>query len=578
MLLMASRLVAPTTTVSSTPLYLFDKYYTSESLLNGEIDTSSSFIQSACEEECLEHLLVYTALDTLSSINDDIPLEEVYESTYDAKHDGIGEEYIEPVARSVETMEVVENVVQSTANSVIVASQNENLFSVPSSDSDERSGGHSVNEYNLRRIDTHSLLLHREKHAQFIKKYLKEPLKSKMVFLEASRVWCLYWILHSLNLLDNSSNPIVDEGVAYDAGNEDTSLESESCKSMPSINAQEILRDCLSCSVKMFIQSTWDPCRGGYGGGPKQVSHLGSTYAAVVSLLSEGSDESLASIDRQGIYNFLLQSRDEISGGYRMHEDGEVDMRGTYCAIATASMLHILTDELTKGVSEYIKSCQTYEGGLCGELGQEAHGGYTHCGVATLAILGNGGILDLDALLNWSTKRQMGLEGGFQGRTNKLVDSCYSYWLGGLFPLLREIFWQLNRPLPFDHNWFSSRHVQLYLLACCQSYKGGFRDRPGSGSDLYHTCYSLSGLSLAQHSASSSMTDCSLESVVGPSSNLLVATDFFYNIVTEKAKRAREYFLRIPFVEKRSNSRGMEGQGVLRFWDCSYFHEDTGFH
>jgi prenyltransferase beta subunit len=30
----------------------------------------------------------------------------------------------------------------------------------------------------------------------------------------------------------------------------------------------------------------------------------------------------------------------------------------------------------------------------------------------------------------------MSVEGGFQGRTNKLVDSCYSFWQGSLFSLL----------------------------------------------------------------------------------------------------------------------------------------------
>jgi hypothetical protein len=30
----------------------------------------------------------------------------------------------------------------------------------------------------------------------------------------------------------------------------------------------------------------------------------------------------------------------------------------------------------------------------------------------------------------------MSFEGGFQGRTNKLVDSCYSFWQGGIFPLI----------------------------------------------------------------------------------------------------------------------------------------------
>ena len=32
----------------------------------------------------------------------------------------------------------------------------------------------------------------------------------------------------------------------------------------------------------------------------------------------------------------------------------------------------------------------------------------------------------------------MRLEGGFQGRTFKLVDGCYSFWLGGVFPILKK--------------------------------------------------------------------------------------------------------------------------------------------
>lgn len=34
---------------------------------------------------------------------------------------------------------------------------------------------------------------------------------------------------------------------------------------------------------------------------------------------------------------------------------------------------------------------------------------------------------------------QGSVEGGFMGRTNKLVDGCYSYWVGALFPLLATL-------------------------------------------------------------------------------------------------------------------------------------------
>jgi len=36
------------------------------------------------------------------------------------------------------------------------------------------------------------------------------------------------------------------------------------------------------------------------------------------------------------------------------------------------------------------------------------------------------------------TGRQMRFEGGFQGRCNKLVDGCYSFWQAGLLPLLHR--------------------------------------------------------------------------------------------------------------------------------------------
>ena len=35
------------------------------------------------------------------------------------------------------------------------------------------------------------------------------------------------------------------------------------------------------------------------------------------------------------------------------------------------------------------------------------------------------------------------IEGGFMGRTNKLVDGCYSFWQGALFPLLQRLSPQL---------------------------------------------------------------------------------------------------------------------------------------
>ena len=43
------------------------------------------------------------------------------------------------------------------------------------------------------------------------------------------------------------------------------------------------------------------------------------------------------SVDRKGLYAFLLSMKDP-SGGFRMHDDGEVDVRGTYTALAVAAV------------------------------------------------------------------------------------------------------------------------------------------------------------------------------------------------------------------------------------------------
>jgi protein farnesyltransferase subunit beta len=68
----------------------------------------------------------------------------------------------------------------------------------------------------------------------------------------------------------------------------------------------------------------------------------------------------------------------------------------------------------------------------------EAHGGYSFLGIAGLMLMGKERLCNIDRLLRWAACKQMKLEGGFQGRTNKLVDGCYSFWQGGIFPVLHR--------------------------------------------------------------------------------------------------------------------------------------------
>ncbi|KAJ1941342.1 CAAX farnesyltransferase (FTase) subunit beta [Linderina macrospora] len=243
------------------------------------------------------------------------------------------------------------------------------------------------------------------------------------------------------------------------------------------------------------LQSMQDP-NGGFGGGNRQVPHLADTYAAVMALALLESEDALGIVDREKMLGWLIRMK-QSDGSFCMHEDGEVDVRGTYCALVIASLLNIMTPEVTEGCAEFIAKCQTWEGGISLYPGVEAHGGYTLCGLAALEILGRSDILDLKRLSRWMILRQLPFEGGFNGRANKLVDGCYSYWQGGSFVLLQKA---LKRSQAQDY-LFDREALQRYVLACCQARdrRGGLRDKPGKSSDLYHTMYVLCGLSLAQH-------------------------------------------------------------------------------
>jgi protein farnesyltransferase subunit beta len=41
--------------------------------------------------------------------------------------------------------------------------------------------------------------------------------------------------------------------------------------------------------------------------------------------------------------------------------------------------------------------------------------------------------------------------------------------------------------------------VYLSPLVFCKDIHGGLRDKPSKPRDFYHSCYNLSGLSIAQH-------------------------------------------------------------------------------
>jgi protein farnesyltransferase subunit beta len=113
--------------------------------------------------------------------------------------------------------------------------------------------------------------------------------------------------------------------------------------------------------------------------------------------------------------------------------------------------------------------------------------------------------LDVPRLIAWLSSRQYAPEGGFSGRTNKLVDGCYSHWVGACFPLIEACLnsggssggsvaadgpataaatatTKTNHKLPpAEESLFSREGLIRYILCCCQDQtkRGGLRDKPG---------------------------------------------------------------------------------------------------
>lgn len=174
-----------------------------------------------------------------------------------------------------------------------------------------------------------------------------------------------------------------------------------------------------------------------------------------------------------------------------MHIGSECDLRYVFCAVAISYMLSDWSGINIESTVSFILACTTYEGGMSLVPGSEAQGGATYCGIASLSLLHRLDALDDTStrlLQQWCLQRQV-VSGGYNGRTNKLPDSCYSFWIGATLDIIGT----------FDATDVASTHS--FLLNECQSKHddtGGFSKVPDSYPDILHTFYSIAYMSIAK--------------------------------------------------------------------------------
>lgn len=131
----------------------------------------------------------------------------------------------------------------------------------------------------------------------------------------------------------------------------------------------------------------------------------------------------------------------------------------------------------------YHANFQRYDGGISQHMENESHGGTTFCALAALNMSDQMHLISskqLEKIKRWLLFRQ---EGGFQGRPNKPIDTCYSFWIGAALKIIDA----------FELSNFKEN--KEYILSCQDVVVGGFSKWSGTSSDPFHTYFGICGLS-----------------------------------------------------------------------------------
>lgn len=215
-----------------------------------------------------------------------------------------------------------------------------------------------------------------------------------------------------------------------------------------------------------------------------QWGHLAMTYTAIAILLALGDD--LSRLDRAAIIRGVSATQ-RADGSFSATVDGsEQDMRFVYCAACICTMLDDWGTVDRERMREYILGSVRYDYGISQHMEMESHGGTTFCALAALQMSGQLQGLPtvvLERIRRWLVMRQ---SDGFQGRPNKLVDTCYSFWIGASMKILNVF--ELTDPA----------ENRRYIMSTQEKLTGGFSKWPGSLADPFHSYFGICGLSFLE--------------------------------------------------------------------------------
>ncbi|KAJ5938194.1 hypothetical protein N7454_004536 [Penicillium verhagenii] len=225
---------------------------------------------------------------------------------------------------------------------------------------------------------------------------------------------------------------------------------------------------------------------GGFGAAPGHDPHMLYTVSAVQILVMIDAVDELEKRGRGGkqkVASFIASLQNREDGSFMGDQWGETDTRFLYGAFNALSLLGLMDlIDVAKAVA-YVQSCENLDGAYGLFPGAESHSGQVFTCIGALSIAGRLDLVNKDRLGAWLSERQID-KGGFNGRPEKLPDSCYTWWVGSSLAMIDRL------------HWIDGKKLAGFVLQCQDTEGGGFADRPGNMVDVYHTHFGLAGLSL----------------------------------------------------------------------------------
>ncbi|TDZ36055.1 Geranylgeranyl transferase type-1 subunit beta [Colletotrichum spinosum] len=263
---------------------------------------------------------------------------------------------------------------------------------------------------------------------------------------------------------------------------------------------------------------------------------------AIVADDADKAKDAFRGIDRVKTLRWLRRlQRDDGSFGELVLDDGTVEGgRDTRLCYLAAMIRWILRGGVKEGdedwvedinvdaVIEHIRRGQTYDGGVAESCHHESHAGYAYCAVGALYLLDRPseqeatphrspavkrGLVDVSLLVKFLAYRQfeylersddsddpdttnfllpeslgqLSLDDnmrfvGFNGRCNKVADTCYCWWVGGTLQMLGHV------------DLLDAEPSRRFLMSKTQHIIGGFSKYPGGPPDIYHGYLGLAAL------------------------------------------------------------------------------------